>query len=205
MEMQLNLDLKHQLKLTVENWVDRTFNFHQLEVVEKWCDGNLYEYIRKPSKETVFTEWLWEMDSNSLIKDYCDDNRLDFSKYEEVEQGGIDEIFINSYSKIHWYTFMSVCFDTYEDDIDDFINEKENYPLWNTLFEFRQDYFNSEEDSEKCLNVGLGLIEGLEPFNNMVFMTSGGHSFYSSYWIPLYLEIYPDEKEKYKEVDFSDL
>jgi hypothetical protein len=39
----------------------------------------------------------------------------------------------------------------------------------------------------------------------MVFMTSGGHSFYSSYWIPLYLEIYPDEKEKYKEVDFSDL
>lgn len=205
MEMQLNLDLKHQLKLTVENWVDRTFNFHHLEVVEKWCDGNLYEYIRKPSKETVFTEWLWEMDSNSLIKDYCDDNRLDFSKYEEVEQGGIDEIFINAYSKIHWYTFMSVCFDTYEDDIDDFINEKENYPLWNTLFEFRQDYFNCEEDAEKCLNVGLGLIEGLEPFNNMVFMTSGGHSFYSSYWIPLYLEIYPDEKEKYKEVDFSDL
>jgi hypothetical protein len=77
--------------------------------------------------------------------------------------------------------------------------------MWNTLFEFRDSFYNSEEDTEKCIKLGLGVIEGLEPFNNIIFMTSAGHSFYSAYWIPLYFEFYPDEKEKYKNINYSDL
>jgi hypothetical protein len=49
----------------------------------------------------------------------------------------------------------------------------------------------------------MGVISGLEDFNDIIFMKSAGHSFYGSYWIPLYLEFYPDEKQKYKGVKFS--
>jgi hypothetical protein len=77
--------------------------------------------------------------------------------------------------------------------------------MWNTLFEFRDGYFNSEENIEKCMSVGLGVIEGLDSFNNILFMTSAGHSFYSAYWIPLYLKIYESDSEKFKDLDYSSL
>lgn len=73
----------------------------------------------------------------------------------------------------------------------------------NTLFEFRDRAWDSE--AETCIRHGLGVIEGLEPFNNILFMTSAGHSFYSAYWIPLYLNTYKDEREKYINVDYSHL
>jgi hypothetical protein len=77
--------------------------------------------------------------------------------------------------------------------------------MWNTLFEFRDGYFNSEENIEKCMSVGLGVIEGLDSFNNILFMTSAGHSFYSAYWIPLYLKIHESDSEKFKDLDYSSL
>jgi hypothetical protein len=55
------------------------------------------------------------------------------------------------------------------------------------------------------MSVGLGVIEGLDDFNNLLFMTSAGHSFYSAYWIPLYFKLYPSEAEKYAGVNYSDL
>jgi hypothetical protein len=55
------------------------------------------------------------------------------------------------------------------------------------------------------MSVGLGVIEGLDSFNNILFMTSAGHSFYSAYWIPLYLKIYESDSEKFKDLDYSSL
>lgn len=54
-------------------------------------------------------------------------------------------------------------------------------------------------------SVGLGVIQGLDDFNNILFMTSAGHSFYSAYWIPLYLKLFPTEAEKYAGINYQDL
>jgi hypothetical protein len=207
MDVQIKMDLKLSLQRTVNIWVDRTFNFLPLEVVEKWSDNNLFEYIRNPSTESILADWLWEMDSDNIIMDFCEKNTLDFNLYGNQTDGTLEECFRKAYGDAIWFDFLEYLKKEYEYEIDDFANEKmnENYPMWNTLFEFRDSFYNSDEDSEKILSVGLGLIEGLEPFNNMIFMTSGGHSFYSDYWIPLYLKFYPDEAVKYKDIDYSDL
>jgi len=77
--------------------------------------------------------------------------------------------------------------------------------MWNTCFEFRDSFRNTDKDIETILSVGLGVISGLDDFNNILFMKSAGHSFYSTYWIPLYLEFYPDEKIKYSGINYQDL
>ena len=207
MEVVVKEDLKKSLERSVNMWVDRTFNFLPLEVVEKWSDNNLFEYIRNPSRESVLADWLWEMDSDNIIMDFCEANSLDFKVYGNETEGTLEECFRKSYGELMWFSFIDYLNREYEYEIDDFSNQtiNENYPMWNTLFEFRDSFYNADEDSEKILSLGLGLIEGLEPFNNMIFMTSGGHSFNSAYWIPLYLKFYPDEAVKYKDVDYSDL
>ena len=65
-------------------------------------------------------------------------------------------------------------------------------------------YEKSKADSPITSEV-LGVIEGLDDFNNLLFMTSAGHSFYSAYWIPLYFNLFPLEAEKYAGINYSDL
>ena len=101
--------------------------------------------------------------------------------------------------------FKEWCIEEYSDDIYDYIYEQENYPMWNTCFEFRDSYYNQEENIEKCISFGLGVIEGLDDFNTILFMTSAGHSFYSAYWIPLYFKLFPQEAEKYAGIKYQDL
>ena len=73
--------------------------------------------------------------------------------------------------------------------------------MWNTLFEFRATVY--EELLEKCQDAGFGIIEGLEPFKDTLFVTGCGYSFYGAHWIPLYLSLFPKEAKKYKDVNYS--
>jgi hypothetical protein len=53
MENQISIsaeELKRELEKTIHLWVERTFNFIQVGVLEKWCDRNLYDYIRNNHK-----------------------------------------------------------------------------------------------------------------------------------------------------------
>jgi c-di-AMP phosphodiesterase-like protein len=126
------------------------------------------------------------------------------NKYERIEDTMINSL-IECFGLETFEKFKEWCVDTYEDDIYEYIYDQENYPMWNSCFEFRDSFYNSEEDIEKCLSVGLGVIEGLDDFNNLLFMTSAGHSFYSAYWIPLYFKFFPHEAEKYAGINYSDL
>ncbi len=202
----MSIDLKFQLKNTISMWVDRSFNFIQLSVLEKWADNCLYEYIRNPSLEEIFPDWLSDCDSSEKICSWLNNvgEENDLLSYHEFD-GNIMESFIHVFGKDKWTAFKTWCCQEYEDDLIEYSQEQENYPLWNTCFEFRDSFFNNEDEIQTCLKIGLGVIQDLDSFNTIVFMTSGGHSFYSAYWIPLYLELYPDEKEKYKDVDYSDL
>lgn len=213
MENQITLEtkqnefaLKQELEKTIHLWVERTFNFIQVGVLEKYCDNTLVDYIRTKSVQEAFYDWLCDCDSSEKIISWMNDLGIenDLLSYHEFK-GSVKESFVFVFGEDKWEEFERWCCNNYEDDITDWIYEQENYPMWNTCFEFRDSFYNSEEDIEKCLSVGLGVIEGLDDFNNILFMTSAGHSFYSAYWIPLYFKFFPSEAEKYAGIDYSDL
>jgi len=212
MENQISIskdELKRELETTIEAWVNKTFNFIQLAVLEKYTDNNLFEYIRYQSPQDVFEDWLNDCNEMEKVAEFFSENKLeDFEsfqdRYEAIEDTMINSL-VECFGIEKFEEFKDWCIDTYADDINEFIYEQDNYPMWNTCFEFRDSFYNSEEDVQKCISVGLGVIEGLDDFNNLVFMTSCGHSFYSAYWIPLYFKLFPVQAEKYAGINYSDL
>jgi hypothetical protein len=224
-QKQNEFALKQELEKTIHVWVERTFNFIQVRVLEKYCDNELNDYIRNLSLEEAFYDWLLDCDCDAKIKSWIqesswntDDTEFDlddlmfvdnlmsnFKKTEKNHDGTLKETFEFAFGENKWDEFKEWCCHEFEDDITDWIYDQENYPMWNTCFEFRDSFYNSEEDIQKCVSVGVGVIEGLDDFNNILFMTSAGHSFYSAYWIPLYFKFFPSEAEKYAGIDYSDL
>lgn len=216
MENQITLEnkqdefaLKKELEKSIHLWVERSFNFIQVQVLEKYCDNTLFEYIRTQSVEEAFYDWLFDCDATDKILVWLNDTQEnELVKNIELYQkhdGNIKESFICAFGEKKWTEFSEWCCEEYRDDIDEYIYEQENYPMWNTCFEFRDSFYNSEQDVQKCLSVGLGVIEGLDDFNNLVFMKSAGHSFYSAYWIPLYFKFFPSEAQKYENINYQDL
>ena len=207
-EKQDEIALKQELDKTIQLWVERTFNFIRVEVLEKYCNNNLSENIRYQTTEQAFDGWLSDCITESKIEEWATDSEQDdvLNKLDDYEKhsGSIKESFEFAFG-YHWDEFKDWCCNVCQEDIQDWIYDQENYPMWSTCFEFRDSSRNSEDDVETCLSVGLGVIEGLDDFNNLVFMTSAGHSFYSAYWIPLYLKFYPSEAEKYKGINYQDL
>lgn len=74
--------------------------------------------------------------------------------------------------------------------------EQENYPMWNTCFEFKQEA--SEGEKEAARAAGFGIIEGLGNFNTILFVSGCGYSFYGAHWIPMYLALPYNEAERTK-------
>jgi hypothetical protein len=205
---QKEFALKQELEREVKNWVNSNFNFIQLSVLEKVSDNNLCEFIVYPSAEDIFEDWLNDCLIGKKILDYLSHHELDeedklakFNEYPRPSIQTVKDIFGDDF----YDYFKDWCLENQHDDIHEYIYEQENYPMWNTCFEFRDSFRNTDEDTETILSVGLGVISGLDDFNNILFMKSAGHSFYSAYWIPLYLEFYPDEKIKYSGINYQDL
>ena len=205
---QKEFALKQELEREVKTWVDRNFNFIQVSVLEKVSDNNLFEFIIYPSAEDIFEDWLNDCLIGEKILDYLSHHELDeedkLAKFNEYPRPSIQTV-KDIFGEDFYDYFKEWCLEVQQDDIDEYIYEQENYPMWNTCFEFRDSFRNTNEDVQTILSVGLGVISGLEDFNNILFMKSAGHSFYSAYWIPLYLEFYPDEKIKYSGINYQDL
>ena len=93
----------------------------------------------------------------------------------------------------------------HENSFEDYKSEKQgdNYPMWNTCFEFRNE--PSEETIEAAKKAGFGVIRGLDDFNTTLFVAGCGYSFYAAHWIPLVIELnlFGSLKEESKGVDFS--
>jgi chromosome segregation ATPase len=96
----------------------------------------------------------------------------------------------------------------FESEIQELESELEsenddNYPMWNTLFEQKSEW---DKVTQFAQNIGMGLINSNDYFKETLFMTSAGHSFYSAYWIPLYLCLFGDTiATKYKNVNYEGL
>jgi len=192
----------------VNLWVDRSFNFIQVEVLEKMAENGLHEYIDRKSVEDSVENWLDDYANahNEVVEFFQDsENEVTDIQLEDFSNNPANtkQSFISVWGEDLWVEFHEWCVQNRDSAIDDMISENEDYPMWNTCFEFRDSY-TSNEQTDAIRSVGLGIIDGLEPFNRIVFMTSAGHSFYSAYWIPLYIKLYNLE-ENTKGVDYRHL
>jgi len=200
-------DLQRSLDQVVKAWVAQQFNFIQLEVVNGFCQSTnqeLFEYIRNKSVRDSIEDWLCDINDTDIVQEFLEQsddlNGVDIDTYINAE-GGVKTSFVEAFGGEKWTEFVDFLLADKENDIQEYIYDQENYPLWNTLFEYRDE--PSEEELQTALNLNMGVIEGLDPFNPTLFMTSGGHSFYASYWIPMYLSRFTDERAKYAGVDYS--
>ena len=175
-----------ELHNEVDNWVKRSFNFIQLEVFEKIAEDFLHEYIEdvKPDHKEFLRSYQLEKD---LLNEHNENNEEKIKDIDDLSESDIIE-FCENHEQ----------FDRYLYDL-----RSENYPMWNTLFEYDSNF--SESEKEKIKSLGMGIVSGLEPFNDTIFMRSCGHSFYGSYWIPLYLALFPSKMNKYKDVKYNHL
>ena len=55
---QMEFEKSQQLYKEVNIWVERNFNFIQVDVLNKYSDDNLMEYIFYPSAEDEFYEFI---------------------------------------------------------------------------------------------------------------------------------------------------
>lgn len=201
-------ELLRELEQKVHDWVNRQFNFIGLDVVEKVADDMLVDYIAQPDFKEMVIDYLDDCDEVTIIEDYCDTTGID-NKQERIDKyvaykGTIEESFTACIDE-DYDGFLSFTENEYNEDIQEYIDEQDNYPMWSTLFEWRDSYYNSQNTTDVVISKGCGVIEDLEGFNNLIFMKSAGHSFYSSYWIPIYLELFPDEEEKYADINYEGL
>jgi len=160
--MRTQITTASELKNVVSEWVN-TFNYIQLEVLEKMADDSLFEYIKQPRVD--YDEFL---NNYSLWDDYKE--WLTENEQEDTEEN--KQEFSEEQNE----------FERFQDD-----RSSGNYPMWNTCFEFKSE--ESEEVIEAAEKAGFGIIQGLDPFNSVLFVSGCGYSFYGAHWIPLFLEL----------------
>jgi hypothetical protein len=161
-----------ELQATVEQWINRSFNFINLQNVEKVLENQLFDYIEPNQTEAI---------ANAFLLDY-----KHMKEYEKVK---------DEYSNALDYVQ-----EQFEDEFQDY-TETDNYPMWNTLFEFREK--PSEKVLEAAIRAGLGVICESDYYNAMLFVRGAGYSFYSAHWIPMYLELPWVDASKFKDIDYS--
>jgi len=175
----MSKDLERELLAKVENWVSANFNYQNVNVFNTIADNSLFEFIRQ--SEVDAEDFINEFDLWDEYNYYLAENDI-----EDIEDSRQD------FSKDHEH------YQEYQDGL-----QEDNYPCWNTLFEFRNDI--SEETIEKCIEVGFGIIEGMDDFNTTLFVSGAGYSFYAQHWIPLWLSLEYTDSEKYTNINFSHL
>ena len=205
-------DRARELYAEVSTWVNTTFNYIDVSVYQKMADDCLFDYIRQAPLSGYadnFDDYLTNDEAEKWVQEYLEEEDMEGNKPKEcvkylkaVKDNYSRTEFENIFGKEELANLIKWVEEHKEDELREFSYEDENYPMWNTLFEFKECMYGSEDDIEKAQAVGLGVIEGLEPFETTVFMMSCGHSFYGSYWIPLYLKLHDKEKE-YEGVDYS--
>ncbi len=179
MKALTNIEKAQKLKDLACGYVERNFNYIQVDVLKAVAGGEIFEYIRQ--NEPPYLE---------LMNDY--DLHAEFKKVynKDVEKASQEDL---------------IKFCEEQPAFDDWVNDQQdaNYPMWNTCFEFR--YEPSEEEIDLAIDAGFGVIEGLGEFNTLLFVAGCGYSFYADHWIPLYLSLpyNEDKREEFKNVNYE--
>lgn len=169
-----NLKMAYELKKLASDWVE-TFNFIQIDVLEAIAERDDTSVIEHIRQEEITHEDIADHNGHYGDKKYIKKMK---EEYPDVEN--------------------HPDYDSVRDQRD-----QDNYPMWNTCFEFKHD--ESEEVIQAAIDAGLGVIEGLGDFNTILFARGCGYSFYGSHWIPLFLNLPWNKalKEKYQSVKYD--
>ena len=133
------------------------FNNIQLDVVEKYYDNVLFEYIRTPSFKVLCDEWLDDSNGDFHFK------KRTPAVYNWLEQNHESEIF-DSFHEGEHYPMWSTLFEAK----DSFLSEK------------------LEEMVDELYEIGIGVINSKDSLNTMLFISGAGYDFYQAHWIPMY-------------------
>ena len=79
----------------------------------------------------------------------------------------------------------------YYNEAMDYWTEQENYPMWGTLFEAKDQFMCNWilKHIDELYDIGIGVMDGGDYFNAMLFIAGAGYSFYEAHWIPLYVDL----------------
>lgn len=201
--------LVDELNIKVTSWLHSSFNFISINILNKLTDNNLIEYMYFGETSDYLLKYLDDCDEVILILDYLQNNSFDneddiISSYQSFN-GTIKESFIACVSD-DWDDFCSFVLDEYDNDIKEFIFEQneDEFPAHYTCFEFRDAYFNEQEEIlYKAVNLGMFVIEGVEDLNRLLFIPHSDSNFICKHLTPFYLELFPSEKEKYGHLDLN--
>lgn len=169
---------------------------------QELCDEVDSNHARKLSRKlgNIIKDYK-ELDGseNELFEDLDMFNFIEFA-HGEFEDETREFIYQTFYTENEegFKTFLA---ESYEDEIRE--RQDENYPMWNTLFEFKDE--PSEDWINKAEASGYGVIESTEHFNTTLFASGCGYSFYGAHWIPMYLSFFSHEAEKYEGIYYGDL
>jgi len=168
------------IKREVSKRINQDFNEISFDVYKKCLSGDeegfIGDYVINPSEDTIlnyFVSDYYKIDE--LLKEFlnCCDN-FDYKDYNESD-------------------FKEWLKENKQDEINEFWTEIGHYPMWNTLFEAKDEFLSnklSDEADEIYNRTHLGILSGNDYFNNLIFMSSAGHDFYESYWLPLYCDVF---------------
>lgn len=157
-------------------------------LTNKWVDKT-FNFISLSNAEKVLDNALYEYIETNQTEDTAEDFVNDYGYQDEYKESELDD-------------YLEFCRENHEDEFAEYA-DGENYPIWNTLFEFRNE--PSEKIIEKAQEAGFGIIAKNDNYNTMLFVRGAGYSFYAQHWIPMYLELPWVNKEEYKEVRYSHL
>jgi len=75
-----------------------------------------------------------------------------------------------------------------EEAIEEHYCESENYPMWNTIFEAKDDFISGKiiADIDKLYELGIGVIRETDFTKACLFMSGCGYDFFEAHWIPLF-------------------
>ena len=148
-----------------------------------------FNYISLDNAEKVFDNQMFEYIESKRSEDTANDFLHEYGYLNEFKDSSFKQMLL----------FID---DNYEDEYLEYI-ERDNYPMWNTLFEFRDE--PSEKVLELAKNAGFGVVRGCEYYGAMLFVHGAGYSFMGAHWIPLYLSLPWVDSKKYDGVDYSHL
>lgn len=180
--MSIKREQKISIKRNLEDRFNNEFNSYHLDVVEKYYDKFLYDYILNPSISVLRKEW-WE----DLPLFFMDDIK---------EEYNLDEGMYMPPDRIH-DSFEEWLEEYYYDHIHDHFAQRDWYPMWGTVFEAKCS-FTSEKvcnHVDELYELGIGVIDGKDNMNCLLFIAGCGYDFYDAHWIPM-MELFgwiPDE------------
>lgn len=161
----------HEIKEHCMRRFNSEFNSIPLDVVEKYYDHELHDYIEQPSIFIMRKEW-W----NSVVAE----------KQKEIE-----EQYNLDYGMLYpddrpYESFEHYLEEEYYNEIMDYFYN-EHYPMWGTVFEAKDSYVNDvvKENIDSLYEIGIVVIYEKGNLNCMLFINGAGYDFYEAHWIPM--------------------